>query len=116
MAATLMEECGVTPSDLGAMYLAGGFGEHMDLESAITVGMYPDIPREKFKILGNSSLKGVKKLLLDEAQLPRLRKFAQDAQYVQFGEMARFPENMVAAQFLPHTDARLFPSVKPRKL
>ena len=115
MAATLMEECGVTPADLGAMYLAGGFGEHMDLESAITVGMYPDIPREKFKILGNSSLKGVKKLLLDEAQLPRLRKFAQDAQYVQFGEMARFPENMVAAQFLPHTDTRLFPSVQPGK-
>ena len=38
----------------GLVYLAGGFGEHMDLESAITVGMYPDIPREKFKILGNS--------------------------------------------------------------
>ena len=52
---------------------------------------------------------------MDEAQLPRLRKFAQDAQYVQFGEMARFPENMVAAQFLPHTDTRLFPSVQPGK-
>ena len=112
---TLLEAAGVSLDEVGTFYLSGGFGTHLDLESAITIGMYPDIPREKFKILGNSSLKGVKKLLLDEAQLPRLRKFAQDAQYVQFGEMARFPENMVAAQFLPHTDARLFPSVKPRK-
>ena len=71
MVQTLMEAAGVSLDEVGTFYLSGGFGTHLDLESAVTIGMYPDIPREKFKILGNSSLGGVKKLLLDEAQLAR---------------------------------------------
>lgn len=111
MAATLLDACGLGPENLGAVYLAGGFGEHLDLESAITVGMYPDLPRERFHILGNSSLKGAQHLLLDRACLDRVREFAARAEYVQFGEMEKFLENMVAAEFIPHTNAGLFPSV-----
>ena len=115
MAATLLDACGLGPRDLGAVYLAGGFGEHLNLESAITVGMYPDLPRERFHILGNSSLKGAQRLLLDRGCLDRVRELAGRAEYVQFGEMEKFLENMVAAEFLPHTDARLFPSVCGKK-
>ena len=100
---------------MGTFYLSGGFGTHLDLESAITIGMYPDIPREKFRILGNSSLAGVKKLLTDRTQLDRVRYFAGQTVYVQFGTMEKFVENMTAAQFLPHTNAALYPSVKRRR-
>ncbi len=114
MVQTLMEAAGVSLDEVGTFYLSGGFGTHLDLESAVTIGMYPDIPREKFKILGNSSLGGVKKLLLDEAQLARVRQFAAQAAYVQFGEIDKFVENMIAARFLPHTNAALYPSVRRR--
>lgn len=114
MVQTLMEAVGASADDVGAFYLSGGFGTHLDLESAITIGMYPDIPREKFRILGNSSLGGVKKLLLDESQLARVRWFAAQAAYVQFGEMEKFVENSIAARFLPHTNAALYPSVHRR--
>lgn len=116
MVQTLLEAAGVPLSEIGCFYLSGGFGTHLDLESAITIGMYPDIPREKFRILGNSSLAGVKKLLLDREQLVRVRFFAEQAVYVQFGEMEKFVENMTAAQFIPHTDAALYPSVKRRNV
>lgn len=115
MVQTLLEEAGVSLEKIGAFYLAGGFGTHLDLESAVTIGMYPDIPREKFRILGNSSLAGVKKLLLDAEQLVRVRHFAEQAVYVQFGEVEKFVENMTAAQFLPHTNPALYPSVRRRK-
>ena len=114
MAATLLDACGASPADLGTVYLSGGFGEHLNLESAITVGMYPDIPREKFKILGNTSLAGVKMLLMNRDCLTRVRQFAARAQYVQFGQMEHFLSNMVAAEFLPNTDRSAFPSVKCR--
>lgn len=114
MVQTLMEAAGASLSEVGTFYLSGGFGTHLDLESAITIGMYPDIPREKFRILGNSSLAGVKKLLCDAHQRERIRFFTQQAAYVQFGEVEKFVENMVAARFLPHTDASLYPSVKRR--
>lgn len=115
MVQTLLEAAGVSLDEVGTFYLSGGFGTHLDLESAITIGMYPDIPREKFRILGNSSLAGVKKLLTDRTQLDRVRYFAGQTAYVQFGAMEKFVENMTAAQFLPHTNAALYPSVKRRR-
>ena len=114
MVATLLESVNVSPSEIGAFYLAGGFGTHYDLESAITVGLYPDLPREKFKILGNSSLAGAKRLLLDTGCRARLDQIRALATYVQFGEMEKFVENMQAARFLPHTDASRYPSVMRR--
>ena len=114
MVATLLESVNVSPSEIGAFYLAGGFGTHYDLESAITVGLYPDLPREKFKILGNSSLAGAKRLLLDTGCRARLDQIRALATYVQFGEMDKFVENMQAARFLPHTDASRYPSVMRR--
>lgn len=100
MVATLLDACGLTAADVGTMYLSGGFGTHYDLESAIAIGLYPNLPREKFCILGNSSLAGAHLLLTDASCEARLRRIREYASYVQFGEMDRFLENMVAAQFL----------------
>ena len=114
MVATMLQSVNVSPAEIGTFYLAGGFGTHYDLESAITVGLYPDLPREKFRILGNSSLAGARRLLLDRSCRARLERIRALATYVQFGEMEKFVENMHAARFLPHTDASLYPSVKRR--
>lgn len=112
MVATLLEYCGLGLNDVKAFYLAGGFGTHIDIESAITVGLYPDVDRAKLKLLGNTSLQGAKKLLMDASCLDRLRWFQKNGTYLHFSEMDRFPENMVAANFIPHTDKALYPSVK----
>ncbi len=111
MVATLLDHCGLSKDDIGQLYLAGGFGTHYDLESAVTTGLYPDIPRERFTVLGNSSLKGAMLLLTDREQIKRLQHFLDQGVYLQFGEMERFLENMIAAEFLPHTDKTLYPSV-----
>ena len=111
MVATLLDHCGLTPGDLGSIYLAGGFGTHIDVESAVTVGIYPDVDRSKLIPLGNTSLAGAKKLLLDSGCLERLNAFRDNATYLHFSEMDKFLENMVAARFIPHTDRSLYPSV-----
>ena len=114
MVATLLDYCGLSLADVGKFYLAGGFGTHIDLESAITVGLYPDVDRAKLVPLGNTSLQGAKKLLLDTACLERLTWFRKNGTYLHFSEMETFPQNMVAANFIPHTDSSLYPSVKRR--
>ena len=112
MVATLLDHCGLTMEDIGAIYLAGGFGTHIDLESAVTVGIYPDIDRKKLIILGNTSLAGAKKLLMDRTCFDRIHNFITQATYLHFSEMEKFLENMVAAEFIPHTNIALYPSVK----
>lgn len=114
MVATLLDYCGLSLADVGKFYLAGGFGTHIDLESAITVGLYPDVDRAKLVPLGNTSLQGAKKLLLDTVCLERLTWFRKNGTYLHFSEMETFPQNMVAANFIPHTDSSLYPSVKRR--
>ena len=116
MVATLLDHCGLGIEDIGAIYLAGGFGTHIDLESAITVGIYPDIDRRKLIILGNTSLAGAKMLLMDRNCISRVRGFLSHATYLHFSEMDKFLENMIAAEFIPHTNGNLYPSVKKYRL
>ena len=114
MVAYLIEEFGLHTDDIAHFYLAGAFGKYLDLESAITIGMYPDLPREKFVMLGNSSLDGAQKLLLDRHLVVRATELVKKITYVQFGNAGDFVEKMHAAQFLPYTDLDEYPSVKAK--
>ncbi len=102
MVATLLDASGVSDKDIAKMYLAGGFGAHYNLESAVTIGLYPDFDRKKFRILGNSSLGGAIKTLCDCECIERVKKICERTTYIQFSETEHFVENMAAARFIPY--------------
>ena len=77
---------------------------------AITIGIFPDLPREKYQVLKNSSLDGAKALLLDHTRLAEAKSLAENIYCVQFASIPDFLIRMQAAKFLPHTDLRRFPS------
>ena len=108
----LLDTAGLEASDLDRCYLSGAFAAHSDLEAAITVGMFPDLPREKYRVLRNSSLDGARALLLDHALLEEGRHLAENIYCVQFASIPDFLIRMQAAKFLPHTDLSRFPSVQ----
>ena len=91
--------------------MVGGFGEHIDLESAITIGMYPDVDRSKFVSIGNGSLNGCYKLLTDREQYGRIRHICENIYYLEFAQFPDFIMKMSAAGFFPHTDLESYPSV-----
>ena len=108
----ILETAGVTTDDLAHLYLSGAFPAHSDLESAITIGIFPDLPREKYKLLKNSSLEGAKVMLLDHARLAEAKALAENIYCVQFASIPDFLIRMQAAKFIPHTDRNRFPSVQ----
>lgn len=110
----MMNLIGLTMEDVGCFYVAGAFGTHIDKESAVTIGMYPDMDRDKIISPGNTSLKGAKKLLLDRSLKEKAETIIERMQYVQFGAVEEFIELMRAAQAIPHTDLQRFPSVPAR--
>jgi len=67
---TLLERAGLTVADLETIYIAGGFGYHLDIDHAIAVGLLPNAPRERFTIVGNASLGGASLLLLSGDSTP----------------------------------------------
>ena len=107
----LLATAGVSAGEISHLYLSGAFPAHSDLESAITIGIFPDLPREKYVLLKNSSLEGARLLLLNHARLFEIRALAEDLYCVQFASIPDFLIRMQAAKFIPHTDIDRFPSL-----
>lgn len=112
MVECLLESAGVGFDDLQQICLSGAFTAHSDLESAITIGIFPDLPREKYSVIANTSLAGAKCLLLDRSRLREARELAENMYCVQFASIPDFLVRMQAAKFIPHTDMSRYPSVQ----
>ncbi len=107
----LLEEVGMDFSMVDQMIITGGFGQYLDIEKAITIGLFPDIQREKFRYMGNSSIAGAYMALLSNTHRQQAIKISDSMTYVDFSSSTRFMEEFTKAQFLPHTESKLFPSV-----
>ena len=107
----MLEVSGIDMQDVDRFYMAGSFGAHVDVESAVNIGMYPDVERSRIVPAGNTSLKGAQKLLLDRSLLQDIRQILSLMSYVQFGAVDDFLTRMRAAEALPHTDAERYPAV-----
>lgn len=111
MVEIMLRESGLELNQADRFYAAGSFGKYVSVESAITIGMYPDMEREKMINAGNSSLEGAQKLLLNKELLADIDQILEEMTYIQFAEVDDFLEQMVAAQALPHTDYKKYPTV-----
>jgi uncharacterized 2Fe-2S/4Fe-4S cluster protein (DUF4445 family) len=111
MVECLLESAGVNVEDLSCCYLSGAFTAHSDLEQAITIGIFPDLPREKYKVLRNTSLDGARCLLLDRSRMRDAKVLSENIYCVQFASIPDFLVRMQAAKFIPHTDMSRYPSI-----
>ena len=111
MVECLLESAGVAWEDLDRLYLSGAFPAHSKLESAVTIGIFPDLPQEKYRVLANTSLSGARALLLDRNKLEEARALAENMYCVQFASIPDFLVRMQAAKFIPHTDLSRYPSI-----
>lgn len=108
----LLESVGLSLSDLERVFLAGTFGSFIDLEDAITIGLLPDLPRDKFFFLGNTSLQGAKKVLLYKDKMNELKRITQMMTHLELSNHPQYMDYYMAALFLPHTQEDFFPSFR----
>ncbi len=108
----LLEKVGLSVEELDRVIIAGAFGSFINLDHAVTIGLLPDIPREKFSFIGNSSLKGARLAVMDRDLMEKSRDIARAMMNVELSEDHSYMDNFMAALFLPHTRMQLFPSVK----
>ncbi len=99
-------------ADLQRIYVAGGFGAHLDIEKAIFIGLLPDLPKERIQFIGNSSLAGARLALLSTHAFHKAEAIANRMTYFELSVNHDFMNEFVASLFLPHTNLELFPTVK----
>lgn len=108
---TLLSEIGFTLDVVKKVYIAGGFGNYINISKAITLGMLPDLPQERFIFMGNTSLTGAYLCLLSDDLRKEVENIASKMTYIELSVSRRFMDEYMSAMFLPHTDITQFPTV-----
>jgi len=113
-ALTLLEEIGLTINDIEKIILAGGFGSYVELESAITIGLLPEMDPEKVTYLGNGSLLGCKINSLTNALRRDVANVVNMMTNFELAATPSYMDHYMGSLFLPHTELNYFPKVKAR--
>jgi uncharacterized 2Fe-2S/4Fe-4S cluster protein (DUF4445 family) len=108
----LLKNMGLSFQNLDAIYIAGGFGRHLNIENAIRIGLFPDLERDKFRYLGNSSLIGSYLILLSDKNRDLVNEIARKMTYIELNTEPDYMREYTGSLFLPHTDIDLFPTVR----
>jgi len=111
---TLSKSVGIGCADFEQAIIAGAFGNNINIEKAITIGLLPDLPRDKFIFIGNGSLLGARLTSFSTDLLDDARRVAQMMTNLELSENVDFMNNYMAALFLPHTEASAFPTVSKK--
>jgi uncharacterized 2Fe-2S/4Fe-4S cluster protein (DUF4445 family) len=108
---TLLGEAGLDFSMVDRIIITGGFGQYLNIDKAMAIGLLPDIDRNKFTYMGNSSIVGAYMALLSTAYRQESREICSNMTYVDFSSTPRYMDEFTSALFLPHTDLEKFPNV-----
>ena len=105
---TMLNSSGMDIEMISDVYLAGGIGSSINIEHAISIGMLPKLPKERYHYIGNTSLSGSYAMLVSDKAADRIEEIAQGMTYLELSAIPGYMDEFIAACFLPHTDASLF--------
>lgn len=111
---SLVRSLGVSFADIRKIYIAGAFGNKLDISSCITIGLLPDLPAQRIQFIGNSSVAGAKLAMLSDRMFDEANRIRDQITYQELMVDPAYMERFTSACFLPHTDLSQFPSVAER--
>ena len=107
---TLLEGVGLSVQDIDRVILAGGFGQSINIERAILIGLLPELPLEKFTFVGNGSLLGARLVAMSNPLRQEVGEIVDKMTNFELSVAPGYMDNYTSSLFLPHTEAaKLFP-------
>jgi uncharacterized 2Fe-2S/4Fe-4S cluster protein (DUF4445 family) len=111
-AEVILNHVGLSWTDIDTIYISGGFGNYLDIDRSIIIGLLPDLDHEKFHFIGNGSIAGARMCLLSEDMLMTAKRVAHAMTYFDLSTDPLFMKEYTSSLFLPHTDLNKFPTVE----
>jgi uncharacterized 2Fe-2S/4Fe-4S cluster protein (DUF4445 family) len=96
----LLSEAGLTEADVEGIVVAGAFGTYIDVVSAVTIGMFPPLPLDRFQQVGNAAGMGARLALLSVSQRAKTLEIARRAEYVELTNEQNFSAEFARAMVL----------------
>ena len=106
--AVLVKHMNFELADVKKIFIAGGFGTSLDIDSAIKIGLLPELDRKRFIFIGNSALSGARQMLLSAEATKVAEEIARKITYFELSVDSGYMDEYMAALFFPHTDLSRF--------
>ena len=107
---TMLQSVDMTPDCIDKVYVAGGIGSGINMKNSVNIGMLPDVELEKYHYIGNSSLTGSYAMVMSDEANAKCTELGANMTYLELSTYPGYMDSFVAACFLPHTNASLFPN------
>jgi uncharacterized 2Fe-2S/4Fe-4S cluster protein (DUF4445 family) len=98
-------------TDIRRIYIAGGFGNYLNIANSVFIGLLPDIDLGIYEFVGNSSLAGARMSLLSHEAFAKAHQIYKNVTYLDLSSEPNYMDEYIASLFFPHTDLGRFPSV-----
>lgn len=98
---TLLETAGIRADEISRVYLAGGFGMHLNVANAITIGLLPGFTPEQVRVVGNTSLAGALLALIDRTTLAEMEALREQVRVIELNLDEDFEDRYVEHLMLP---------------
>lgn len=95
----LLEEGEIAAGDIDEFIIAGAFGTYLNVGSAITVGMFPELPRERFRQVGNAAGTGAQQMLISAERRRIADEIPERVEYIELTTHAGFEKAFMEALF-----------------
>lgn len=96
----LLQDAGIGPDDLARIIIAGAFGTYIDVASAITIGLLPQVPRERVVQIGNAAGTGARLALISRLHRQQAQAIADRVRYLELARTPKFMRNFAEAMYL----------------
>jgi len=108
---SLVHAVGVSVADIRKVYIAGAFGNRLDIANCINIGLLPEISMERVQFIGNSSVAGAKMVMVNQHMYEQVHEIRRRLTYCELMVDPAYMDKFTSACFLPHTDMARFPTV-----
>jgi uncharacterized 2Fe-2S/4Fe-4S cluster protein (DUF4445 family) len=98
---TLLEAAGLRAAELGRVYLAGGFGMHLEVANAAAIGLLPGIDPAQVEVVGNTALAGAVLTLVDCTTLDEMEDLRSQVEVLELNLQEGFADRFVDHLLLP---------------
>ena len=98
---TLLEATNTSEDEIKTLFIAGGFGSHLNIESAVRIGLIQKELQSKIKVIGNAALKGAACFLTDSNLQTQINQIINNAENINLGGMPEFNNNYIEMMIFP---------------
>ncbi len=92
----LFKECDIAYEDIDNVFIAGGFGQYLNIDNSVYIGMFPNILSDKITVCGNTSLKGASLIACDMTFIDEMNSYTEDnISVIQLADKSNYQEDLI---------------------